>query len=510
MALTRPGPLEDRQTPVPAPGTSAVGAQASPPRQRARAAAPARSYAALPPTVDLALRAVRLEALLGDPLDEANPYGFRALAQGAPVPDRAAALLADLVRAEFLPAGGSGERGEGGATDGSGGGGEYVDAEQLVRVLRPLLRRDLALGHAQGVQGLRGARAAGVPAGAPEAGSEAGPQAGLEALLAPAALIASAGTALRAAVRVVADRGPHDAAVRQWRGPLAAAFAELLACESLLGVALRALALPQGCGPAVRAAAGYVVPVVVRDVLDEVGLVLRESGQGAEAPARRTVARLLAGLPEAGAGDAQVAARQAELVRELPALAAAFARRGDAAGSGPLLRLGEELPLRSFPPSPGSDDTLVAVPAAAHARLSAAAGAGPDGDGGDPSTAALARVAGRLLSEQRALLRPSRAAEEADPRDPAVRAVADRQAMLLLAAAVLGVQGAADDGRGLFLGRRPWALLATLRITERLGIAPEGPGGPAATAAQQQVWAELDARDRRGVDCDVYATRVLW
>lgn len=502
MALTRAATFQDREDRE--DRAAALPTPAAAVRQRSRGSAPARSYAALAPTVELALRAVRLEALLSDPFDDSNPYGFRALARGragtgsgagSAADDHGAALLGELVRAELVPA---------------AEGGEFTSAEQLVRVVRPLLRRDLALGHAYAVRGLLTALEEGAPV---PPGAD-----GLAALLAPAALVAAAGTCLRAAVRAVADGAAGDPAARQRQAPLAAAFADLLACESLLSVGLRASALPQGCGPAVRAAAGYVVPIVVGDVLGELDLVLRDCGADAGGPQRGTLAKLVADLPRAGAGGSDIAARQVELVRELPALAAAFTRRGDAAGSGALLRLGEDMPVRSMPPAPGSDDTLVAALTAARTRLAraAAVGAGAGSGAGagdaqdDPAGAALARVAGRLLSEQRALLRASRAAEEADPRDPAVRAVADRQAFLLLAGAVLGVQGAADDGRGLFLGGPHWALLATLRITERLGIAPEGPGGPATVGAQRRIWAELDARDRRGVDCDVYATRVLW
>jgi hypothetical protein len=262
-------------------------------------------------------------------------------------------------------------------------------------------------------------------------------------------------------------------------------------------------------------------------VLDELGLVLAECG--ADGAALRLLGRLADGLPGAGAGAADVAACQRDLVRELPALAAAFARRYDATGS-PLFRLGEDMPGRSLPPSRDSDDTLVAVPAAAQARLAelasraratgepggaaellgAGSADGAEGAEGAEATAALARVAGRLVSEQRALLRRCRAAAETDPRDPGVRAVADRQALLLLAGAVLGVQGAAADGRSRFLGGPYWALLATTRIAERLGVSPEGPAGPAAAPAAQRLWEELDARDRRGVDTDVYATRLLW
>nr|QIY76266.1 hypothetical protein HEP84_52755 [Streptomyces sp. RLB1-33] len=126
-------------------------------------------------------------------------------------------------------------------------------------------------------------------------------------------------------------------------------------------------------------------------------------------------------------------------------------------------------------------------------------------DGADADRAALGAVARRLLTEQRALRRPCRTAG-ADPGAPAARALADRQALLWLAAAVLGVREAADDGRGLFLGGTHWALLALSGIAGRLGVPLPGP----VPDPRAPVWAELAGRVRHGVDCDVYATRLLW
>ncbi|MCZ0997868.1 hypothetical protein O1M63_06445 [Streptomyces mirabilis] len=64
------------------------------------------------------------------------------------------------------------------------------------------------------------------------------------ALLGPAALVAAAGGVLRQAALAVAGRGSGEPALRQWQPVLAAAFADLLACESLTCVALRRPAAP--------------------------------------------------------------------------------------------------------------------------------------------------------------------------------------------------------------------------------------------------------------------------
>lgn len=365
------------------------------------------------------------------------------------------------------------------------------------------------------------ARPAGPPAPSGYAQSAARAQQ-RDALLGARALTGAASAVLRATVALVAGQATGGGrAGRRWKAPLAAAFADLLACEALVTVGLRACGLPQGSGPGVRAAAGYTVPIVVADVLDELQLVMTESRLAApDGPERRMLAEVAARLERPGGGGADVAARQADVVRELPALAAAFGRRWDAGGPGGpggaggaagacasvLFRLDERMPARIVPPEPGSDDTLVSALTAAHARFTRIAAAADVGAGAgvDP---ALARVAGRLLSEQRALVRQGRLAEGVEPGDPRMRALADRQAMVLLAAAVLGVQGvAAETGRDPFLGSPHWALHATARITERLGIAPDGPGTPASVEARDRIWAELADRHREGLGCDIRAT----
>ncbi|KUN37584.1 hypothetical protein AQJ27_45945 [Streptomyces olivochromogenes] len=410
-------------------------------------------------------------------------------------------------------------------------------ADQRVRALRPLLRRDLALGHAAGTWGGPGSRARG------QAG-ESSPVSCVvpAALLGPAALVAAAGSVLRQAALTVAGRGRGEPALRQWQPVLAAAFADLLACESLTCVALRSLAAPgSGPGPGggaglLGAVAGYVVPTVLADVLAQLGLVLAECGQGPAGTGGGMLAKLTRDLPLAGVDAAGAAYWQACLARALPALAAEEPRT---AHHGPV-----PAPFRlADPPTPAAGVAAAgeqggrytpdghesgrfapgghepgghepgghelggdSVVLSGLLRAGAARADGADGgDGGDSDRAALGALARRLLTEQRALRRPCRTAG-ADPGAVAARALADRQALLWLAAAVLGVREAADDGRGLFLGGTHWALLALSGIAGRLGVPLPGP----APDPRAPVWAELADRVRRGVDCDVYATRLLW
>lgn len=519
----------------------------------------AHRYAALAPPLPVALAALRLEVLLGDPLDAANPYSLPALA--APAGSVGSAASAGSAGAGE----GEGWAGRAGALLAAAGLGQVRAADQRVRALRPLLRRDLALGHAAGRWGGPGMLSARHARGQAGRRRPANPVSSLvpAALLGPAALVAAAGSVLRQAALTVAGRG-GEPALRQWQPVLAAAFADLLACESLTCVALRRPPAPApgpeadpeadlGAG-LLGAVAGYVVPTVLADVLAQLGLVLAECGHGPSSTGGGMLAKLTRDLPLAGVDAAGAAYWQACLVRALPALAAeepraahhspppapfrladppapapgvaAAAAGGQEDGhtpdgheSGRFTPDGHETdghtpdghePGRAQPGGYGVGGDRVVLSGllrAGAARADAADGAdGADGAGGaGAGRAALGALARRLLTEQRALRRPCRTAG-ADPGAVAARALADRQALLWLAAAVLGVREAADDGRGLFLGGTHWALLALSGIAGRLGVPLPGdapdPRGP--------VWAELAGRVRRGVDCDVYATRLLW
>ncbi|MEU5599639.1 hypothetical protein [Streptomyces sp. NPDC020298] len=470
MALTRPGPRGERSLTAAAPCGSG-----RPPSTHADAE--------VPPPVGVALRAMRMEALLGDPRDPANPYGQPALwlAGSGALPAAPAEVRTGL-----------GREARGGAAAG-----EAPAPDQLARVLRPLFRRDLALGHAWGVE----------PLGSLPQGHR------LAALLGPAALIAATGGVLRTVTRIVDGLARHQSAAGQWRPVLAAAFADLLACESLTTVALRSLAVraerdgvpsasdgAEGPGSGgvdgLVAAVGYVVPQLAGELLDDLELVLNECGFRAGSPERRTLAKLAGDRAGAQVDWAGAAFWQARIVCGL-------GEWTDPSGHGEhpalrgLFRLGDVGPVVA---APGADDCHGAVAATLTGAAARLAGAG------DPVTGALARVARRLVTEQRALRVACGPAASYDPADPAARALADRHALLLLAAAVLGVREAAAAENGRFLGDPDWALLALGRITERLGAPLPGP----TVDPHPGVWAEIAGRSGHGVDCDVYATKLLW
>ena len=92
---------------------------------------------------DATARATRLEALLGDPYDPANPHGLHALFAAddrrTPPAETEALLAATGLGAEFVPV----EHG-----------GLLTRADLLARALRPVFRRDVALGFGYGITSL--------------------------------------------------------------------------------------------------------------------------------------------------------------------------------------------------------------------------------------------------------------------------------------------------------------------------------------------------------------------
>lgn len=435
----------------------------------ATAPASASTCAAVPPP-DAALRATHLEALLGDPEDPANPYSRATLAAAAST--EAAAAPAGALAGIVPPAG-----------DPRGAGGD-----RLVRVLRPLLRRNLGLGH---VWAIRPLLAHPHPAG------------GSAALLEPAALIAATGGVLHTTARIVDGLSPREPSVRQWQLTLAAAFADLLACECLTTVALRCAPPADDEESVPVAAVGYLVPHLIGGLLADLELVLNESGFGPDSTERRVLAALEAHRAAAGVDWTAAAVRQAQLVRALPGQddCAGHDRGQDGRTVLPeLFRLAQPAPEVAGTDAPArcADALEAALPDAA-AHLAAA-------EGSDPAMTGLARVARRLVTEQRAVRRACRAAAPADPADPAARALADRFALVLLAAAALGVAREASDTGAGFLGSPHWALLALERAGQRLGVPLPGHEADPRAAT----WAELARRTRQGVDCDVHATPLLW
>ncbi|WP_327726230.1 acyl-CoA dehydrogenase [Streptomyces sp. NBC_00487] len=555
-------------------------------------------------------RAARLEALLGDPYDPANPHGLRALfaADERRQPPAAteelltgAALAAEFVPAEY--------------------GGRLTRADLLARVLRPVFRRDVALGFGHGITSLfaagavwaagtpeqrrrlaglllAGGRAAilhhelahanailrheftgrAVPGGGyrldgrkdviinaaratarvvyartgsgPRSHSvlfDAGPPggegvrhlprvptsgmrgalfSGLEFTGRPVpgdalvggtgdgialalrtfqvnrsvicgVLTAAAGTVLHSAVRAATD-GRSGPVARRWGKPLTGVFADLLACDSMATVALRALGLLPEAAHLFAAAVKYVVPDLLREDLEELATVLGARGYEHGSPHYGALDKLLRDLPVAGLGHAGTAACQAVIVPQLRTLAESswFIEEEPPPA---LFRERAELPPLDYRllGIAGGGDFMAASLLGSAARLAPARRAG----GQITALAALAEV---FVTELRALREACRRLPGyGSPAlaDPAVCVLGDRYSLIVGAAAVLGIWEG-QDGSDPFLSDPAWAVLALSRIGQRLGVpVPDLPDGCAA-----RVLEELLRRYRTGLSCDLDAT----
>ncbi|MFE7778573.1 acyl-CoA dehydrogenase [Streptomyces sp. NPDC057445] len=557
-------------------------------------------------------RAARLEALLGDPLDPGNPHGTAALIAADDLrrpPAATERLLAEAgLAAEFVPA---------------EFGGRLTRADLLVKVLRPVFRRDVALGFGFGITGLfataavwaagstrqreetaavllGGGRASIVhhelahanailrdeftatsrPGGgyalsgrkdvimnaarsdayvvyartAPERGPRSHsvlllrpddlPADGLRRLprvhtsgmrgglfsgleftgcpvpgdalvgrpgegvalalrtfqvnrcLIPGVAVAAAGTVLHSAVRA-ASAGRSAPVARRRHKPLAGVFADLLACDSMATVALRSLSLLPERAHLPAAAVKYVVPDLLREDLEELASVLGAHGYEHGSPQFGTLEKLVRDLPVAGLGHAGTAACQAVIVPQLRTLAE---RSWFTTGEPPaaLFRPGGRLPDLDYRllGIAGAEDFLPASLVASASRLAGGGAAGTH-------IAALGVLAGGFVDELHTLraicadLPTGRAALS----DPAVVVLGDRYAMILAAAAVLGIWEN-QDGTDPFLSDPAWAVLALTRLAGRLGIAvPELPPG-----CLEHVLDELVRRYRAGLSYDLDAT----
>ncbi|WP_258177170.1 acyl-CoA dehydrogenase family protein, partial [Streptomyces solincola] len=113
---------------------------------------------------------------------------------------------------------------------------------------------------------------------------------------------AAADTVLHSAVRAVTT-GRTGPVARRWTRPLVGVFADLLACDSMATVVLRALNLLPERTQLAAAAAKYVVPDLLRENLEELATVLGSRGFQWDSPDYGALDKLVRDLPLAGLGQ---------------------------------------------------------------------------------------------------------------------------------------------------------------------------------------------------------------
>ncbi|WP_326654688.1 MULTISPECIES: acyl-CoA dehydrogenase family protein [unclassified Streptomyces] len=310
---------------------------------------------------------------------------------------------------------------------------------------------------------------------------------------------AAADTVLHSAVRAVTT-GRSAPVARRWHKPLTGVFADLLACDSMATVALRALSLLPDRAHMLAAAVKYVVPDLLREDLEELAAVLGSRGFELDSPEFGALDKLARDLPVAGLGHAGTASCQAVIVPQLRTLA----ERAWFAEEEPppeLFRKGAELPCLDYRLLGIADggDFMAASLTGSAARLAASRGVGG-------RLTALADLAEGFVTELRALREQCRQLPDfgtSGPPGPAVCVLSDRYCLVVAAAAVLGIWEG-QDGTDPFLADPAWAVLALSRLGARLGIlVPE-----LSDDCLGQVLEELIRRYRTGSSCDLDATEL--
>ncbi|MET9424886.1 MULTISPECIES: acyl-CoA dehydrogenase [unclassified Streptomyces] len=317
--------------------------------------------------------------------------------------------------------------------------------------------------------------------------------------LIPATVVAGVDSVLRFAVRAATTGRPAGVPPRRWHTVLTGVFADLLACDSMAVTGLRALSLLPDSSHLLAAAVKMTMPDLLREDLEELSTVLGAHGYD-RGPRYGGFQKLVRDLPVAGLGHAGTAACQAVIVPQLPTLARrSWFRTDEPAGRLFLPRA----PLPAFDyralTLTGSDDVLTASLIGTAERLAPLRAT-------SDAWAALADLADAFVQEMRALREQCAALPvitHAALVDPRVCALADRYALVLAAAACLGVwQG--QDGTGTFLSDPAWAVLALTRIGRRLGVpVPELPEN-----TTKAVLEEVLARYRDHRSFDLYDTQL--
>ncbi|MGR4880727.1 acyl-CoA dehydrogenase [Streptomyces sp. LARHCF249] len=316
-----------------------------------------------------------------------------------------------------------------------------------------------------------------------------------------ASAVAALDTSLRTAVRF--DREHSGGA--QARGvdgsrtgaALTGAFVNLLLYDSLAVVATRALHLLPAETSVYSAALKYLLPRVLTETMYDLSIVLG-SGFYTREGTLGIFQKHVRDVPVLSLGHAGTVACQATVIPQMPRLARSSWFLEDEAPSG-LFRLAGDLPpLRTDRLSLACGrDSLSATMLAVSSAI----------DGSGPVERALRTLAGQLVEEfrdVRSRVLRLEAAGAAATAQPARFALMDRYALLLAAAAVLGVWDQGRYGPDPFLADPCWAAAALHHIARRLGtrvadLPPE---------CETRIRHEVQLRFSTQISYDLYSTPI--
>ncbi|WP_406015881.1 acyl-CoA dehydrogenase [Streptomyces sp. NBC_00984] len=278
----------------------------------------------------------------------------------------------------------------------------------------------------------------------------------------PAMFLATAETGLRVTLTAAEERRLYGApivALPYVRASIARAAADLLAADALCAVAIRALHLLPKEAQLLAAAVKYLVPQLLKDVVDTLRMVLGAQSYLREGPAA-IFQKLARDLAPIAFMHASRTACQAGLLPLLPRLAQrSWLGTDSAPGEAGLFRPGAPLPPMDF------TALGLGIPWTDTVSATLAAVAEQPGGGLPTRFAAyfrdeLARLRDDFtgLAPQDTTINASAAAFEA----------AHRYTVVLAAAACLGVWRHAGGGTGRGLGEDLWASAALDRLAARL------------------------------------------
>ncbi|MFE0875677.1 acyl-CoA dehydrogenase family protein [Streptomyces smyrnaeus] len=302
----------------------------------------------------------------------------------------------------------------------------------------------------------------------------------------PSMILGGGDTALRTAVSFALNRQLYNRSVLEIphaRATLVGAFIDLLICDCLALAATRAVHLLPAETSVYAAAVKYLLPKLLTETTYDLSVVLGANFyvRGGEYGAFQKHVR---DLPMISLGHAGTAACQATIIPQLPRLARAAWFTGLPAPDG-LFRIRDPLP----PLDPArlelvaTADGLACSLAGAADELADDSRDGPGARTGEYGEALVA-LAGEVEAELRGLQEECAAMPAKDRTvlaSPRAYAGADRYALLLAAAACLGVwrnQGTGQDAGGQagphaastdFLASPVWPTVALTRLAKRLG-----------------------------------------